>query len=153
MIRFIRAAAVAAIAILGLSLGVVLGPGTAQAAITMKSEGGPGIIVVTVTGGKADANCMATASKTTGTTTDSRTMPLNLNDKGNGATTFTDRSAGKYDVVVQCPGTKKFKDTATVTAPAANPCVTLVRDIAMGLGLAGAELNTVIAIARQYCPQ
>lgn len=152
MIRLIRVAVLAAIAILGLSLGTVLGVGTAQAAPALKAEGGPATLVVTLTGGPANASCGTTIKRTSGDTTTTRTAPLQLNNKGDGATTFTRLPAGKYDVVAQCPGTGFFNTTATVTAPSARPCVTIVRDIAMAIGLRGTELNTVVALARQFCP-
>lgn len=151
MIRFVRAAALAAIAILTLSVGALLGTGTAYAEATLKATGGPGTITVEVTGGPAKADCLVRTQTKPGST-DFAGREVTLDDKGNVKTVLVRGTAGKYKVNLQCEGVNKSAE-ATVTAVPPNQCVQIVHDIAWGFGLRGNELAVVMNIARQYCPR
>lgn len=160
MIRFIRVAAIAALTVLVVGVGGLLGGGSAHAAEVHKATAmvAGSSVTIALTGGVANANCAASLHATTGGGTTTRTQALNLNASGVGTTTFTKVANGSYTGSVQCPN---VTGTIAVTPSPIkvdnkvppNQCVQLVHDIAWGLGLRGNELAVVMSIARQYCPR
>lgn len=159
MIGFIRSAALAAVAILVLSVGALLGAGSAEAALPVKGDAFPAgnTLTVAITDGTANANCAATITSTVNGTTHTSTQPLNLNTVGKGTTVFKGLANRTYTANAECPGVTKIDGlpvkVAVNNVVPPNQCVQIVHDIAWGLGLRGNELALVMTIARQYCPR
>ncbi len=158
MFRSLRAVALAAIAILTLSVGALLSAGAAQAAPQAKGDAFPAgnTLTVSVVDGPAKANCMATIKWTVDGTTSTRTTALNLDSTGSGTTTFKGLENTVYRADAQCPGVKDISGLPVnvrvndVVPP--NLCVQIVHDIATAFGLRGNQLAVVMGIARQFCP-
>lgn len=159
MIKIIRVAALAAIAFLTLSVGAVLGVGTAAAALPVKGDAFPAgnTLTVSIVDGTANANCAASIKWTIDGVTSTRTKALNLNASGSGTSTFTGLANAVYQASAECPGVTKIENLPMSvrvdnTVPP-NQCVQIVHDIASGLGLRGNELAFVMGLARQFCPR
>lgn len=160
MLRFIRAAALAAIAVLTLSVTVLAGTGTAHAAKTPSGTAYPAGSTVTVEliAGEPQSNCAATLRYSSDGTNHRITQRLNLDANGNGKTTFRNLANRDYRASAQCPGVTGSIPglpkivTVNDTVPV-NQCVVAVRDIAWAFGLRGGELAVVVDIARQLCPR
>lgn len=177
MIRLVRVAVLAVIAFLGLSLGVVVGTGTAAAnTVGDVTQPKTGAVVVTSETNKINVQvinrttadeCTVTASREVGDETVIRTVKIGKLNKENqftGVATFSNLPKANYTVSGTCKNASSvgnlFGGTNKVSvgvdgapAPANQYCITLVRAVATSIGLTGNELAIVMTFANQYCPR